>query len=205
MYTVYDEEEGKFTKVEEPDASLTYTYADYLKWKFEERLELFRGKIFKMGAPNTMHQTVVLNLGRDFSNYLKGKTCRVFVAPYDIRLPSKGRTRDEEITTVLQPDVCVICDPSKIDERGICGAPDLVVEILSPGNSKKEIRDKYELYEEAGVKEYWVVNPTEQNIFAFVREPEACFGPPKIYTGGDRLKSRCVPGFSIEVNEIFTP
>jgi Uma2 family endonuclease len=133
MYTVYDEEEEKYTKVEEPDASLTNTYADYLKWKFEERLELFRGKIFKMGAP------------------------------------------------------------------------DLVVEILSPGNSKKEIHDKYELYEEAGVKEYWVVNPTEQNIFAFAREPEAGFGPPKIYTGGDRLNCRCISGISLEVNEIFTP
>jgi Uma2 family endonuclease len=204
MYTIYDEDEGKYMMVEEPDANLTYNYADYMKWKFEERLELFKGRIFKMGAPNTIHQTVLLNLSSEFRSYLKGKTCRVFIAPYDVRLPSKGCKKDEEITTVVQPDICIVCEPSKVDERGVCGAPDLVVEILSPGNSKKEIRDKYELYEEAGVKEYWVINPTEQNIFVFFLEQEGKFSSPKVYTGGDKLNARAVPGLSINVNEIFT-
>src|SRR5258708_31983018 len=121
-----------------------------------------------MGAPNTLHQVVAGNLYGEMRNYLKGKSCQVFIAPFDIRLPIQNKKRDDEITTVVQPDVCVVCDPAKVDERGVCGAPDLVIEILSPGNSKKEVRDKYELYEEAGVKEYWVINPTEENLVTFL-------------------------------------
>lgn len=204
MYTIYNEDEGRYQLVEEPDPSLIYTYADYMQWKFKERLELFRGKIFKMGAPNTLHQVVAGNLYSGLRDYLKGKVCRVFIAPFDIRLPAKNRKKDDEITTVVQPDVCVVCDAAKVDTRGVCGAPDLVIEILSPGNSKKELRDKYELYEEAGVKEYWVINPVEENLVVFLRDQEGKFGSPKIYTGGDRLIAAAVPGFGIDVNEIFT-
>src|SRR4051794_27582693 len=155
MYTVYDEENNDFIKVEEPDPSYSYTYADYIQWKFEERLELFRGRIYKLAAPNTKHQEVSINLSTELFVLLKGSKCKVFHAPFDVRLPVKNRKKDNEISTVVQPDICVICDETKLDERGCCGAPDLVVEILSPGNSRKEIRLKHELYEEAGVKEYW--------------------------------------------------
>ena len=204
MYTIYNEDEGREQLVEEPDPSLTYTYADYMQWKFRERLELFRGRIYKMGAPNTQHQVVGGKLYNEFYNYLKRKTCQVFIAPFDIRLPIKNKKKDNEITTVVQPDVCIVCDPSKVDERGVCGAPDLVIEILSPGNSKKEVRDKYELYEEAGIKEYWIVNPTEQNLVVFLLTAEGKFGNGKMYTGGDKLETAVVPGFSIDVTEIFT-
>jgi Uma2 family endonuclease len=204
MYTIYNEDEDREQLVEEPDPSYTYTYADYLGWKFKERLELFRGKIFKLAAPNTLHQVVSMKLTYELYAYLKGKTCRAFSAPFDIRLPVKNRKKDNEITTVVQPDICVVCDPSKIDARGVCGAPDLVVEILSPGNSKKELRDKYELYEEAGVKEYWVINPVEENLLVFLLNPECKFENPKIYTNGDKLESATVPGFEIEVDDIFT-
>lgn len=204
MYTIYNEDEGREQLVAEPDPSFTYTYADYLQWKFLERLELFRGKIYKMGAPNTLHQVVAGNLYGEMRHYLKGKSCQVFIAPFDIRLPIQNKKRDDEITTVVQPDVCVVCDPAKIDERGVCGAPDLVIEVLSPGNSKKEVRDKFELYEEAGVREYWVINPTEQNLITFLLTAEGTFGSAKMYTGGDRLEAATVPGFSINVTEIFT-
>ncbi|HTI09992.1 MAG TPA: Uma2 family endonuclease [Puia sp.] len=204
MYTVYNEDEGRDQLVEEPDPSYTYTYADYMRWNFLERLELLRGKIFRMGALNTAHQLVGGKLYNEFYNYLKGKSCQVFIAPYDIRLPIQNKKRDDEITTVVQPDVCVVCDSSKVDERGVCGAPDLVIEILSPGNSKKEVRDKYELYEEAGVKEYWVVNPTEQNLVVFLLTAEGKFGGARMYANGDRLNASSVPGFSINVTEIFT-
>jgi len=204
MYTIYNEDEGREQLVEEPDPSLTYSYADYMQWKFKERLELFRGKIYKMGAPNTLHQVVGGKLYNEFYNYLKGKFCRVFIAPFDIRLPIKNKKKDNEITTVVQPDVCIVCDPSKVDERGVCGAPDLVIEILSPGNSKKEVRDKYELYEEAGVKEYWVVNPTEQNLVVFNLTAEGKYGNARMYTNGDKLEAKVLPGYVIDVTEIFT-
>ena len=203
MYTIFNEDEGKYQLVEEPDPSYTYTYADYMQWKFKERLELFRGKIFKMGAPNTLHQVVAGNLYSEYKNYLKGKTCRVFVAPFDIRLPVKNRKKDDEITTVVQPDVCIVCDPSKVDTRGVCGAPDLVIEVLSPGNSRKEIRLKHELYEEAGVKEYWIISPVEQNLAVFLLDPLGKFGGAKIYVNGDKLASTIVPGLEINIDDIF--
>jgi Uma2 family endonuclease len=205
MYTIYDEKEGDYIKVEEPDHTLTYTYADYMQWQFKERLELFRGKIFKMGAPNMNHQIVGGHLFNEFYNYLKGKTCRVFIAPFDVRLPVKNRKKDNEITTVVQPDVCIFCDPAKLDDRGACGAPDLTIETLSPGNRKDELREKYEVYEEAGVKEYWIADPVKKALLVFTLQPDGKFSIPAIYTAGDRLESQCVPGFIINVTEIFTP
>jgi Uma2 family endonuclease len=204
MYTIFDEKEGDYIKVEEPDHSLTYTYADYMKWQFKERLELFRGKIFKMGAPNMNHQVVGGRLFNEFYNHLKGKTCQVFIAPFDVRLPVKNRKKDNEVTTVVQPDICIFCDPAKLDDRGACGAPDLAIETLSPGNRKDELRMKHEVYEEAGVKEYWIADPAKKAVLAFTLQPNGKFSMPAIYTAGDRLEAQCVPGFSINVGEIFT-
>src|SRR5215216_3938388 len=140
MLTVYNDEQNKFQLVEEPDPALSYTYADYLKWNFEERLELFKGRIFQLSALNTKHQLTTGNLFVQFKNFLKNETCQVFIAPFDVRLPVKNKKADNEITTVVQPDLCIVCDESKIDDKGCCGAPDLVVEVLSAGNTKKEIR-----------------------------------------------------------------
>ena len=205
MFTVYDEEESTYVQVEEPDYSLTYTYADYLQWKYQERLELIRGMIFKMSpAPNPMHQRIVLKISAGWYVFLKSTPCQVYIAPFDVRLPVKNRKNDNEITTVVQPDISVICDESKIDSRGCCGAPDLVVEILSPGNSKKEVRDKFELYEESGVKEYWIVNPVEENLVAYTLGESGKFEGGKMYAGGDILTCYAVRGFTIEVSEIFT-
>lgn len=202
--TIYNIEDDSITKVEEPDSSITYTYADYLKWQFEERLELFRGKIFKLSAPNTKHQTIAGNLTAAIITFLKGQKCKAFPAPFDVRLPLKNGKKDDEITTVVQPDLCVICDENKLDSRGCCGAPDLAVEVLSPGNSKKEIRLKYDLYEEAGVKEYWIINPVEENIVVFILNEHEKFSGLNMYTNGDILNSYAVHGLTINVTEIFT-
>jgi Uma2 family endonuclease len=191
--TIYNIDDDSYSRVEEPDSSLTYTYADYLQWKFEERLELFRGKIFKLSAPNTRHQDISRNILVPIALFLKMKPCKVFAAPFDVRLPVKNKKKDDQVTTVVQPDICVICDETKLDSRGCCGAPDLVVEILSPGNSKKEIRLKHELYEEAGVKEYWIINPEEEKLSGL-----------KMYASGDTIQSMAVPGLNINLTEIFT-
>jgi Uma2 family endonuclease len=205
MYTIFDEEQRDYVQVEEPDHSLTYTYADYMAWKFKERLELFRGKIFKMGAPNMNHQVVGGHLYNQFHNYLKGKTCRVFIAAFDVRLPVKNRKKDNEITTVVQPDICIFCDPAKLDDRGACGAPDLAIETLSPGNRKEELRMKYEVYEEAGVKEYWIADPAKKAVLVFPLQPDGKFSVPDIFSGRDQLAAQCVPGLKFNINEIFTP
>jgi Uma2 family endonuclease len=201
--TIYNIDEDSYSKVEEPDPSISYTYTDYLQWKFEERLELFRGRILKLSAPNTKHQAVAGNLTAAIVSFLKGKSCKAFPAPFDVRLPVKNRKKDDEINTVVQPDLCVICDGSILDARGCCGAPDLVVEILSPGNSRKEIRLKHELYEEAGVKEYWIVYVEEESVAVFLLTEENKFNGALVYAGGDTISSAAVPGFAIELSEIF--
>ena len=140
----------------------TYSYADYLKWQIEERLELIKGKIFKMSAPNRTHQELSGYLYLKLGNYLYDKNCKVYAAPFDVRLPRKSK-EDIDIITVVQPDICVICNTAILDAKGCLGAPDIVIEILSPSNNVIELKNKYEIYEEAGVKEYWVVSPIVRN------------------------------------------
>lgn len=186
------------------DLSKTYTYADYLLWRFKERLELIRGKIVKMSpAPSTNHQRILTELLLGVGSYFKQKPCKVFVAPFDVRF-IKNKEDGKEAKTVVQPDLCVICDTSKIDKRGCVGAPDLVVEILSPGNSKKEMLQKYELYEEFGVREYWLVNPMEEHILVFIANDEGKFiGLKPVVKGGPDLVSHIFPDLSIPLDEVF--
>ena len=204
MFTVYDTGNDEFIKVEEPDPSISYTYADYLQWKFEERLELFRGRIFKLGAPNTKHQNIAANLLVLARSFLSKQKCQVFIAPFDVRLPVKNRKKDNEVTTVVQPDICIVCDESKIDTRGCCGAPDLVVEILSPGNSHKEVKLKFELYEEAGVKEYWIVYPEEESLAVFLLNENSKYNGAVLYSGRDVINSKAISGFVVNTKDIFT-
>ncbi|EKB61667.1 Uma2 family endonuclease [Bergeyella zoohelcum] len=161
----------EITNINQLDLDKTYSYADYLLWKFKERVELFRGKILQMSpAPNVKHQTIARTLyGHFFSFYKDNMICNFFPAPFDVRLP-KQNTEDQSIYTVVQPDLCVICDESKLDEKGCIGAPDLIIEILSPGNSKREMKYKFELYEEAGVREYWIVDPNQESVLMNVLE-----------------------------------
>jgi len=185
------------------DFSKTYTYADYFKWRFDERLELIKGKIFRMSpAPSRTHQEISLAMAVKLVNYLKGKPCKVYTAPFDVRLPHNSN-EDAAIYTAVQPDICVICDLSKLDDRGCIGAPDIVVEILSPGNNKKELRNKYDVYQEAGVKEYWIIHPSERTFLKYTLDQEGEFQPSKLLVGGDELTSAVLPGFALDLNEIF--
>ena len=159
------------TSLADLDPNGTYSYADYLNWQFEELVELWRGKIMRrMSAPTDRHQAVVGEFHYLFKAYLRRQRCQVRVAPYDVRLPQPGSTADQAIYTVVQPDLCIICDPSKIEKRGCLGAPDLVIEVTSPSTAARDWRDKFDLYEEAGVQEYWIVDPLGQDVSAFVRD-----------------------------------
>lgn len=192
------------TTFEELDLNKTYSYADYLTWKFQERLELIKGQIFKMSpAPNTFHQRVAANLhGIMFANFKK-HSCNLFFAPFDVRLLDKKKsTANTDIYTVVQPDLCVICDPSKLDEKGAIGGPDLVIEILSPGNSKKEMKYKYDLYEEAKVKEYWIVNPADKTVFIFVLKENQFVGQHPLIEE-DTIKSILFPELNFILEEVF--
>ena len=194
-------------KVKEPDLSGSYTYADYLTWQWDEMAELIKGKIYKMSpAPGSLHQIVSGEIFRQVANFLKGKRCQVFSAPFDVRLPSPRKNQtDKEITTVVQPDLCVVCDPSKIDARGCIGAPDWILEILSTHTSSKDLREKFDVYEEAGVKEYWVVHPQEQTILVYTLSANGKYqGMLKPYIRTDRVSSVTLPDLVIDFQEVFS-
>ncbi|WP_315013743.1 Uma2 family endonuclease [Capnocytophaga leadbetteri] len=178
-----------------------YSYADYLLWKFKERVELFKGKLFKMSAPSAIHQEISMRLAGELYQFFKGKDCKVFHAPFDVRLLKESQ-EDKNIYTVVQPDICVVCDPEKIDKRGCEGAPDLVIEILSPGNSKKEMKYKYALYEEAKVPEYWIIDPDHQNVLVYVLEDGKYLNPMNIVEGN--ITSQKFSTLKIHTDDIFS-
>jgi len=185
------------------DLSKTYSYADYLQWTFEDRLELIKGKIFKMTpAPASAHQRISWVISGELYNSLKNKSCRAFYAPFDVRLPRKGETEDKRIITVVQPDICVICDLMKVDVRGCTGAPDIVIEILSPGNNQKELRNKYEVYEESGVTEYWIVSPQDKTFLRYTLI-EGLYRPSRLMTIGDIITTAILPGFELNLETVF--
>lgn len=185
------------------DLTKSYTYADYLLFQFQERLEIIKGKIYAMSpAPNVAHQRAATELTGIFYNYFKNNPCQVFTAPFDVRLTSKKGTGDKEVTTVIQPDLCVFCDESKLDERGGIAAPDLVVEILSPGNTSKEMNLKYDLYESHGVREYWLVHPLDKNILIYSLE-NGRYIARKPYTETETALSIIFPELKVVVQELF--
>jgi Uma2 family endonuclease len=184
------------------DFSKKYSFADYISWSFNERIELFKGKIFTMSpVPNTAHQRISGELFVKFHSFFKSHNCGLFYAPFDVRLP-KNSTIEKEIFTVIQPDLCVICDSNKIDQKGCIGAPDLIVEILSPGNTTKEMKNKFEIYQEAGVLEYWLVEPNDKVILVYVLVNGIYQGLAPV-TEEDTLKSTTFPDLEIVVKEIF--
>jgi len=208
-YLTIQKDDFSETKVEEPENPLGFTYADYLTWNFKERIELIRGKIFKMSpAPTVTHQKISVNIEKKLSLFLEDKPCNMLHAPVDVRLKGKPfrkrKLRDDEIATVVQPDIIVVCDEDKLmDERSVDGAPDLIVEILSPGNTKTETKYKFDLYEENGVQEYWVVYPEYKQVYRYLLNENEEYSKPAIYESGDNISSKVLKGLSFPVDEIF--
>ena len=189
--------------IDELDFSKTYTYADYYSWKFEERVELFKGKVYPIGdSPGINHQQVLGNVAGELYSFLKGKETEVLMAPLDIRLVAKG-IKDEEITTVVQPDVIVFCDRSTLDDRGGIGSPSIVIEILLPGKNDKEITLKYDLYEEFGIKEYWIVRLDEQSLTQYVLNEDGKYVGKRPSTAGDKVTTDLIPGFELAMTDVF--
>ena len=192
------------TKFKDLDLTKKYTYADYLTWQFEERLEIIKGWVLKMSpAPTNKHQQILGNLFLDFGNYLRKSTCNAYVAPFDVRLISSKKSKtDKSITTVVQPDICIICDEEKLDTRGCLGAPDLIIEIVSKGNTKKELETKFDLYEENGVREYWVVFQNDEtiNVFDLVKGK---YKYRKTYSNDSIVPVGIFKGLEINMVDIF--
>lgn len=194
----------KITSLNQLDLNARYSYADYLKWQLEERIELIKGKIFKMSpAPATRHQQYVGEIFRQISNHLHRSTRKVFVAPFDVRLTPFQKADSDRIHTVVQPDICVICDPAKIDAKGCIGAPDLIIEVLSPGNTEREMNEKFEIYQENGVKEYWLVEPNDRIVLVYVLDETEKFIGLKPFTETETLTSKSLGAFELLVRDIF--
>ncbi len=192
------------TSLNQLDFNKRYTYADYIKWKFEERVELLKGKLFKMAAPNVVHQKISRKLTLKMGVFFEETGCELFVAPFDVRLPlPQSKITDEKIDTIVQPDLCVVCDENKLDKNGCLGVPDLVVEILSPGNSRREMRDKFELYQEAGVLEYWIVDPERETVLRHVLDNGKFKMILPYLMKGDKFSSFIFQDLKIDLGAIF--
>ncbi|MHB1407964.1 MAG: Uma2 family endonuclease [Desulfitobacteriaceae bacterium] len=181
-----------------------YTYEDYLQWPEDERWEIIDGVAFDMTpAPTSNHQLVLGELLTIFNQYLKGKPCVALVAPFDVRLPRAAES-DKKATTVVQPDLTVICDKSKIDRRGCLGSPDLVVEISSPSTFHKDIKTKFKRYEEAEVKEYWIVHPEGKTIVVYRLQDNGSYTAPEVYGVEDLLPVGIFPDLIITLKDVFS-
>ncbi|MFN0050034.1 MAG: Uma2 family endonuclease [Cytophagales bacterium] len=191
----------KITDLAQLDLSKQYSYADYLTWRFDEMVELIKGYIFKMSpAPSSYHQRICGRMYIEIGSYLKKNRCQVYIAPFDVRL--KGNIDDKIINNVVQPDICIVCNPDIIDEKGCNGSPDFILEILSPFTSKKDLTLKYELYQEAGVNEYWVIYPGEQLLDVYVLE-NGKYKLDQKYVCDSKVRLKTLPALEIDLADIF--
>lgn len=181
-----------------------YSYADYLKWPEDERWELIDGVAYDMSpSPTRQHQWILVNLIRYFSQFFKDKPCEPYIAPLDVRLPDNAEDDESRIYTVVQPDLFVVCDRDKLDDKGCVGAPDFVVEILSPGTALKDMREKRRLYERHGVKEYWIVHTRDDIVEVFTRGDNNMFTASTVYGKDDLIKPVIFPDLEVPLTEVF--
>ena len=181
----------------------TYTFADILCWPENERWELIDGVPYNMSpAPSRRHQVILGNLHVLFRTFLEGAPCQVFLPPFDVLLPTETENA-LTTTTVVQPDLTVVCDREKLDSHGCVGSPTLVVEILSPHTARKDLRAKLRKYEQVGVKEYWVVYPSEQMIHIFSLDEHGQYGEATIIVKGEQAPVGVLPGLVIDLDRVF--
>jgi len=180
-----------------------YTYRDYRQWPQDERWELIDGVAYNMSAPSTDHQAVLFELSGLLYNFLKGKDCRAFTAPCDVFFPRLREQQEDDVDTVVQPDLLVVCEAEKIRPRGIWEAPDLVVEILSASTSRKDLHEKYALYQRAGVREYWVIDPVGHWLQQYVLGADGQFSVEVTFEKTGTLSSVVLPGFYLEVISLW--
>lgn len=179
-----------------------YTYADYLSWNEDERIEIIEGKPIMQATPSRKHQQISFEICRQLGNYLEGKTCKAYAAPFTVRLFEEDGERPEDITEVFEPDIAVICDKNKLDEKGCKGAPDLIIEILSPSTARYDQFIKLGKYQQAGVKEYWIVDPLNQTVQVLISENKI-FHTVDVYTQTHIVKVNILEGCYIDLSKVF--
>ena len=188
------------------DPHKRYSYADYLGWTDDVRRELIDGMAYVMSAPRRIHAEISSNMFFPFTGFIRRRkgNCKVYHAPFDVRLPLDGAKDDDRIYTVVQPDICVICDPAKLDDKGCLGAPDLIVEVLSPSTGKRDLNEKFNLYEAAGVKEYWVVYPDSKALNVFILQSDGKYDFGTVYEKKGKVPVHIFKGLEIDLEEMFS-
>ena len=192
-----DESEVKEAKRKYKPAE-RYTYADYASWDDDNRYELIDGEVFMMSAPSVEHERISRELFVQLANFLKGKQCEVFDAPFDVCLSGKG----DEDDTVVQPDILVICDKTKLDKQKCNGAPDMIIEIISPSSTKHDRLRKFNKYKQAGVREYWIADPVDQSIAVHILESGRYF--IGAYKGEGSIPVHVLEGCEIDLSGVFS-
>jgi Uma2 family endonuclease len=181
-----------------------FTYGDYLSWTDEERWEIIHGESFNITpTPSRRHQDVLMALASKFYNFLEDKSFEVYMAPFDVRLPD-GDQSEMNITTVVQPDMTVVCDPAKLDEKGCLGSPDLIIEIISPSAASHDYIERLALYERRLVPEYWIVHPIDKTVMVFQLNAQREYGKPHIYAGADQIPVGLFPDLIVDLKKVFT-
>ena len=179
-----------------------YTYADLMAWDDGKRYELYGGKVVAMSSPSDVHQEILSALHYHLYGFLRGKPCTVYPAPFDVRLFDTADDPPEESEYVLQPDLVVVCDKSKVDRYGVHGAPDMVVEVLSPSTQERDWGEKLALYRKAGVREYWIVDPAGRFVAVHVLR-DGKYGAPMFYTALAKVPVSLWDGFSMDLSTVF--
>lgn len=179
-----------------------YTYRDYLNWPEDEKWELIGGNVYMSAAPSRRHQEIQVELLRQISNYLSGKTCRVYGSPFDVRFARKDDL-DKDVKDVVQPDITIVCERFKLDDRGCIGSPDLIIEIVSPSTASVDYIKKLSLYEKNMVKEYWIVHPTDEIAMVYKLNNVDKYGRADIYSKNDEVKVGIFNDLIIRLNEVF--
>ncbi len=180
-----------------------YTMADALTWDEQDRIELIDGYPVMMAPPSRTHQKISGELFGQLRDYLKGKKCEVYHAPFAVRPFERDGERPEDVDTLVEPDISVVCDPSKLDDIGCKGAPDLVMEILSPSTTRHDKFTKFNLYQRAGVREYWIVNPAEKSVQVFVLE-EGHYAAKDFGIAGGTMSVNVLEGCTIDLSPVFS-
>ena len=186
-----------------PAEEAHYTFANALTWPEEDRIEIIYGETYRMPMPLRVHQEINGELFRQISNFLVGKTCKVYHPPFNVRPFQENEDSPEDVDTMLEPDITIVCDPNKLDKYGCKGAPDMIIEILSPSNRRHDLSVKYRIYQRAGVREYWIVDPDTKTVQTFKLE-DGLYNAADVFTSESRVPVGIFEDFSVDLSMVFT-
>ena len=187
-----------------PAEKRRYTFADCLTWGEDKRIEIINGEAVMMAPPSRIHQEISFEISRQIGNYLEGKQCRIYPAPFGVRLFESDGERPEDVDTMVEPDISIVCDRSKLDDRGCKGAPDMVLEVLSPSTQRHDQLVKLALYQQAGVREYWIVDPMNKTVRVMLLDSSGLLQLHEIYNQDSVAKVNILDGCFVELSKVFS-